>query len=88
MSGSQKISWLFWLLVTPEKFYRLNHLCNDFTIYVFDPASYPQDDYLNICGLNHLEALLAHYGERKETPTGPIDPLVNPDAARGGVPDV
>ena len=49
---------------------------------MFDPASYPQDDHLNICGLNHLEALLAHYGERKETPTGPINRL-NPDAARG-----
>ena len=50
---------------------------------MFDPASYPQDGHLNIWGLNYLEALLAHYGERKETPTGPVDPLVNPDAARG-----
>ena len=53
-----------------------------FNLQVFDPASYPED-HLNVWGLNHLEVLLGHYGERKHTADGPADPLVNADAARG-----
>ena len=44
---------------------------------------YPLEGRLNQWGLDKLEVLLNHYGQRKDAHDGPRDPLVDSDAARG-----